>query len=188
MISCLAFERSRTISLVALLEDVLLEALELEPDLAQHRKRGVDAVVDDLVEQVAGALGEQVLAQLVVGAAALEEVLERLDRLVGHRDEEVGADEDVDLGRVEAVDALVVDREVQDDEQVALVLVDLRALVAREDVLVVERVEVEVLFQPRAVGLPRALDVDPARGPSASTISTFGTFGLRRRARRRPRG
>ena len=48
------------------LEDLLLDALELEADLAQHRERGVDAVVDDLVEQVAGALGEQRVAQLLV--------------------------------------------------------------------------------------------------------------------------
>jgi hypothetical protein len=52
---------------------------------------------------------------------------------------------------------------VQDDEQVLVVLVDLRALVAREDVLVVERVEVEALLQPRLVDRARALDVDPAK-------------------------
>jgi hypothetical protein len=52
---------------------------------------------------------------------------------------------------------------VQDDEEVVVVLVDLRALVAREDVLVVEGMELEVLLQPRAVGLARALDVDPAQ-------------------------
>jgi hypothetical protein len=64
---------------------------------------------------------------------------------------------------------------VQDDEQVVVVFVDLRALVAREDVLVVERVELEVLLEPGAVDRPGALDVDPAqaryrrpaRGPSA---------------------
>src|SRR3712207_7942612 len=49
----------------------------------------------------------------------------------------------------------------QDDEQVVLVLVDLRPLVAREDVFVVERVEVEVLLEPGAIGSSRALDVDP---------------------------
>ena len=75
----------------------------------------------------------------------------------------VGADEDVELGRVEPADLLVVAREVQDDEQVVVVLVHLRALVARVDVLVVERVEVEVLLEPGAVDLARALDVDPAQ-------------------------
>ena len=144
------------------LEDLLLDALELVADLAQHRERGVDAVVDDLVEQVAGALGEQRLAQLLVGAAALEQVLERLQRLVGQRDQEVGPDEQVELGRVQARHRLVVGREVEHDEQVVVVLVDLRPLVARVDVLVVERVEVEALLEPGAVGRPRALDVDPA--------------------------
>ena len=60
-------------------------------------------------------------------------------------------------------DRLVVAREVQDDEQVVVVLVDLRALVAREDVLVVERMELEALLEPRLVDRPRALDVDPAQ-------------------------
>src|SRR3712207_8857699 len=45
----------------------------------------------------------------------------------------VGPDERVELGGAQAPDGLVEAREVQDDEEVALVLVDLRALVARED-------------------------------------------------------
>ena len=163
MISCLTFERSRTISEERALEDVVLEALELVAHLAQHRERRVDAVVDDPVEQVAGALGEVMLAHVLAGAAALEQVLERRDRLVGERDDVVGPDEDVELGGVQASDRLVVGREVQDDEQVVVVLVDLRALVAAVDVLVVEGVEVEVLLQPGPVDRARALDVDPAQ-------------------------
>src|SRR4051794_39808416 len=57
----------------AALEDVLLDALELVADLAQHRKGRVHARVDDPVEQVARALGEVLLALLLVRAAALEE-------------------------------------------------------------------------------------------------------------------
>ena len=165
----------------AALEDVLLEALELVAHLAQHREGGVDAVVDDLVEQVAGALGEQLLAELLRRAAALEEVLERRHRLVGQRDDVVRADEEVDLGRVQAPDGLVEGGEVQDDEEVVVVLVDLRALVAREDVLVVERVEVEVLLQPGAVGLARALDVDPAQaaGDPAGGLDDLDVGALR---------
>ena len=100
-------------------------------------------------------------------------------RLVGQRDDVVGADEDVDLGRVQAPDALVEAREVQDDEQVVVVLVDLRALVAGEDVLVVERVEVEVLLEPRAVGGARALDVDPAQAVGLDDLDV-GSVRLRR--------
>ena len=106
---------------------------------------------------------KQRLAHLLRGAAALEQVLDRRQRRVGQRDQEVGADEDVELGRVEPPDRLVEHREVQDDEQVLGVLVDLRPLVARQDVLVVERVEVEVLLEPGAVDRRRALDVDPAQ-------------------------
>ena len=107
-------------------------------------------------------------------AAALEEVVERLQRLVGQRDDEVGPDEDVELGGVQPADRLVVAREVQDDEQVVVVLVDLRALVAAEDVLVVERVEVEVLLEPGAVDRARALDVDPAQAGGLELLDVRG--------------
>jgi hypothetical protein len=73
---------------------------------------------------------------------------------------------------------------VQDDEEVVVVLVDLRALVAAVDVLVVERVEVEVLLQPRAVDRARALDVDPAQLAAVLRRELddldVGTLGLRR--------
>jgi hypothetical protein len=52
---------------------------------------------------------------------------------------------------------------VQDDEEVVGELVDLRPLVARGDVLVGERVELEVLLEPGAVERSGALDVDPAQ-------------------------
>ena len=63
------------------------------------------------------------------------------------RDEVVGADEDVELGGVQALDRPVVDREVEDAEQVALVgvVVDLRPLALREHVLDVERMPAEAL-------------------------------------------
>ena len=74
-----------------------------------------------------------------------------------------GPDEEVELARVQPPDLLVEDREVQDDEQVVGVLVDLRPLVARHDVLEVERVEVEVLGEPGALEHRRLLDVQPAQ-------------------------
>src|SRR4051812_22648050 len=172
---------------VVALEDPLLDPLELVADLAQHRERGVDALVDDLVEQVAWPLGEQRLALLLVRPAALEQVLDRLQGLVRDRDQVVGADEQVELGGVEAADLLVVAREVQDDEQVLVVLVDLRTLVARDDVLVVERVELEALLQPREVDRARALDVDPAQAEGLDDLDVRlvgGGYDLRRAATR----
>ena len=55
------------------------------------------------------------------------------------------AEEEVELGGVQALDGLVVDREVQDDEEVIRVLVDLRTLALREHVLDVQRVPLEAL-------------------------------------------
>src|SRR4051794_9350510 len=146
----------------AALEDVVLQRVELVADLAQHREAVVEAVVDEAVEEVAGATREELLAELLFGAAALEEVLDRLQRLVRDRDEEVGADEEIELARAEALGGAVEDGQVQDAEQVVVVDVDLRPLVAREDVLEVEGMEVEVLLEPGALQRPRVLDVDPA--------------------------
>ena len=106
----------------------------------------------------------------------------------GQRDQEVGPDEDVELGRVEAPDRLVEDREVQDDEQVVVVLVDLRPLVARADVLVVERVEVEVLLEPGPVDRRGALDVDPAQAAVLDDLDARLVGARRARCRRPARG
>src|SRR4028119_1052172 len=55
------------------LPGLVLEPLELVAHLREHRKGGVDAVVDDLVEQVAGALCEQRLAHVRARAGATAE-------------------------------------------------------------------------------------------------------------------
>ena len=65
MISCFAFERSRTIVADSALEDVVLEPVELVAHLAEHRERGVDVGVDDPVQQVARALREGLLAEVL---------------------------------------------------------------------------------------------------------------------------
>jgi len=81
---------------------------------------------------------------------------------------------------------------VQDDEQVVVVDVDLRPLVAREDVLEVEGVELEVLFQPGALERASLLDVDPAqaicstRGACGSACGAASSWS--RRAARRSLG
>jgi hypothetical protein len=62
---------------------------------------------------------------------------------------------------------LLEEREVQDDEDVVVVRVELGALVARVDVLVVEGVEVESLLEPVAVGQAGLFDVDPAEAAAS---------------------
>jgi hypothetical protein len=176
MISCFTLEMSRTTS---------SEWPEkISSDLAQHRKAVVEAVVHDPVQQVSGAIGEVLLPQLLLLPAALEQVLDRLQRLVRNRDQVVRTDEDVQLAGVQAADGAVEDRKVQDDEQIVGVLVDLRALVARQDVLEVEGVESELLLEPRALEGRGALDVDPTQPLGGDRLDV----GLALRGLRRGRG
>ena len=100
------------------------------PDLLEDREAVVEEIVEDVVEEVARALTEVALPLLRVLDAAPEEARhgEQLD--VRQRDEVVRPEEEVELGRVQPLDGLVVDREVEDAEEVPLVgvVVDLRAL------------------------------------------------------------
>src|SRR5215216_3792889 len=113
----------------ASLEDLLLLAIELVADLAQHREAVVEAVVDQPVEQVPGAAAEELVAELLLLAAALEEVLDGLQRLVRDGDQEARSDEQVELAGPESPGGRIEDRELEDDEEVVVVDVDLRPLV-----------------------------------------------------------
>src|SRR5439155_15050056 len=129
----------------AALEDVVLERVELVPDLVEDWEAVVEEIVEDVVEQVARALAEELRAELEILMTAAEKPRHRQELDVRQGDEVVLADERVELGCVQALDALVVDREVQDDEEVAVVavLVDLRALAPRQHVLEIERMPPE---------------------------------------------
>ena len=191
MISCFALEMSRTMSSERPLEDLVLERVELVADLAQHREAVVEAVVDDPVEQVAGAAREQLLAQLLLLAAALEQVLDRLQRRFGIVTRKSRPTKMSSSPALSRPTCAVEDREVQDDEQVVVVLVDLRPLVAREHVLEVEGVEVEVLLEPGGLERRRALDVDPAQAGALDGLDLgAGARGAQpaRRDRRRAGG
>ena len=98
-----------------------------------------------MVEQVARALREQRLAQILVVLAAAEQPSDRQQLDVRERDQEVGPEEDVQFGGIQPLDRLVVGGEMEYDEQVLGVLVDLRALALREDVLEVEGMPAEAL-------------------------------------------
>ena len=114
-------------------------------DLVEDREAVVEEVVEHLVEQTAGAFREELLAKDVILFAAVEEARHR-QQLDGRQgDQVVGADEEVELGGVQALDRPVVDREVEHAEQVALlgVVVDLRALPLRHDVLDIEGMPAE---------------------------------------------
>ena len=74
-----------------------------------------------------------------------------------------------------AIRLLIEQREVQDDEDVVVVLVELGPIVARVHVLVVERVEVELLLEPLTIGEPGRLDMDPPDALRPRSTSGFAT-------------
>ena len=167
MISCFALEMSRTISSNRPSSMSSSIRVELVPDLVEDREAVVEEVVEDVVEEVARPLAEEAVAQLGIVRAALEEARDRqqLDRR--ERDEVVRAEEDVELAGVQPLDCLVVDREVENDEAVVVVLVDLRPLPLGEDVFHVEWVPAEALGQRRRLFLGRRVEVNPGEAVGA---------------------
>src|SRR5581483_5903058 len=99
-------------------EDVVLERVELVADLVEDREAVVEEVVEQLVEQAAGAAREQLLAERLVVFAALEQPRHRQQLHGRERHQVVGADEEVELAGVQPLDRAVVDREVEDAEEV----------------------------------------------------------------------
>ena len=99
-------------------EHLVLDPVELVPDLVEDREAVVEQVVEHLVEQAAGALCEELLAVGVVRLAAGEQPRDREQLARREGDEIVLADEDVELGGVEPLHGLVEDREVEDGEEV----------------------------------------------------------------------
>ena len=72
-------------------------------------------------------------------------------------------DEDVELGGVQALDGLVVDRKVEDAEEILGVLVDLWPLPLGKDVLEVERVPAEALGEGGRFLMAGIVEVNPGQ-------------------------
>ena len=101
------------------------------------------------------------------------------------------AEEEVELGRVQPLDSLVVDREMENDEEVIGVLVDLRPLALREHVLDVQRVPFEALGKLLGLapsGTERLIQVRPLALSSVSRGSARGRSRRRASAGRVMRG
>src|SRR5439155_16517242 len=124
-------------------------------------------------------LGEEALAQLGVVPAALEEPRDGQQLDVRQRDEVAVADKEVELGRVQALDGLVVEREVQHREQVVRVLVDLRALALREHVLEVEGMPAETLRELGRALLVGSVEADPGQAVGGELSGLAAREGYR---------
>src|SRR5215210_5138074 len=154
----------------ALLEEVVLDHVELVPDLVEHREAVVEEVVEDVVQEVAGTLREELVAQRLVRLAAAEEPRDRQQLDVRQRDEVVVAEEEVELAGVEALDRRVVDGEVEDDEEVLRVFVELRPRPFREHVLLVELVPAEAVGELLQRVRVDSLEVDPGQAVSGDLL------------------
>ena len=154
------------------LEHLVLDHVELVADLVQDREAVVEQVVEHLVEQPARALGEELLAEGLVVLAAAEEPRHGQQLARRDRDEGVLGDEEVELGRVETLDRLVEHGEVEDAEEVTLVVVvvDLRALTLRDDVLDVERMPAEAQREILGDVQRGVVDVDPGEAGGAQLM------------------
>src|SRR6185437_13850890 len=96
-----------------------------------------------------------------------------------------------ELAGVEPLDVLVVRGKVEDTEEVAVVevVVDLRPLALREDVLHVERMPTETLAQSvDRLGIDRWVEMDPGEAVGAELSDAWfrarcGRLGVRARPR-----
>src|SRR5687767_6376852 len=147
----------------AALVDVVLDRVELVADLVEDREAVVEAVVEHLVEKAPGAPREKLFTQLLVRLAASEEVRNRMQLDVRQRDQVVVSEENVELGCVQPLDRLVVEGKVEDDEEVVGIVVDLRALALRKDVLDVQRVPSKALGECGGMALIGRLEMDPGQ-------------------------
>ena len=167
-------------------EHVVLDRVELVRDLVEDRKAVVEKIVEHLVEQAARPFREELSAELRVLGAALEEARHRQQLDARQRNEVVGPEEEVELRRVQALDRLVVDGEVQDGEEILRIVVDLRPLASREHVLDVQRVPVESLRERLRLLELRRVELDPGQAVfvKLSQAGAGASDGLRgRRAR-----
>ena len=171
--------------------DVVLDRVELVGDLVEDREAVVEEIVEHLVEESARPFAEQLLTEALVLLHPVEEARHWEELDVGDRDQVVGPEEEVELAGVQALDVLVVRREVEDAEEVAVieVVVDFRPLTLREDVLDVERMPAEA-FTERIdrLRVDRWVEVDPGEAVGAELSDAwFRARGYRLRESVRPR-
>ena len=140
--------------LVRVHEDAVLERVDPIVDRGEAREEAVDEPVDDAVQQA-----RRVVDGLVALDVALAEGRQGRRLVAVQRDQVAVGVEAVHLD--EAVAVLVVGRAEDDEEDVAVVVVDLRPLVEPPRVLERERVEVELLAQDLEVGRRGLVDVEP---------------------------
>ena len=149
-------------SLVELLEQLLLEPVDVLVELLDHREILVHRLVDDGVHRHLGTTRE--LIGVPRQAVARRVAARAVDRVYG--DEETLAQEKVKIERLEIVGIgrRVIEADAgDDDEDVAVVLLQLYPRAGREGVLDRQGVELKDLLEQRVLVHVRAVDVYPQR-------------------------
>ena len=135
-------------------EDPLLEQVDPVVDRREAREEAVDETVDDPVQQP-----RRIVDRRVPLDVALAQRRERRRVVAMERDQVAVGVEAVHLD--EPVRVVVARRAEHDEEDVAVVVVDLRPLAEAPRVLERERVEAELLPQDLEVGCLGGVDVEP---------------------------
>ena len=142
-------------------EHVLLQVLEFRTQFLDHRGVIVDQQVDERVGDAVGTAGAHADAL----PDAFHQRRHRAQRGGVECDEEVLAEEQVELGRVELLRTREVDR-VGDDEEVVLVILHLRQRVRLHAVLDREWMELEDALEDRLdLVRSRVVEIHPEQQP-----------------------
>ena len=117
--------------------------------------------VDDHVEQPPQQEADAVLCQLCVVVPAGDDRVDRVARRLAHGDQVALGGEDRELVGLQRAGLVVERHVVHRDEDVVVVVVELRPLPLRRGILDRQRVEAELLRDQREVVLLRRLEVEP---------------------------
>ena len=119
-------------------------------------------MVNEGVEGAVGTESQQTVALVFVRLAGLESGDEGRQGAVMHSDHVVGTDEEIDFAGAGDFLAGVPEREVQDEEEVVIVLIQLGTFFGAADVFQVERVDARVAVVQRFdIGGAGMDDVNP---------------------------
>ena len=105
------------------------------------------------------------LEQIRVALEMLAHVLQSAGLSVAHGEEEVVAQEDEDLAELHHLALVDIARRLEDDEDQALVYVELGPLVGVDGVLDCQRVEDELALERIELPLSRLVEADPGELP-----------------------
>ncbi len=122
-------------------ENPLLDSLDVLVLLVHYGETVINEVINEHIEEVIGATTHELAFNPFVFLAIRKVLDQGLQCTIADRDQEAMTDKQIHLASFQSPGDLVEDREVHDDEEVVLVLVDLWPLDLAQTVLQIKRVE-----------------------------------------------